>query len=335
MRYILPLLVSLGLMPSAYAHDQQTLMKSFFSVVMVRGYNADGGLAYGSGVMIGKNEVLTNCHIFRVTKEPWVSQGEDIYRITAVKADRWHDLCLLTTETLPSNPSEVGKSGELQKGQEVYAVGHSGGSASAITSMGNVRSLYDFDHGNIIRSDTRFSLGASGSGLFNSAGQLVGINTFKTIGKVAYYYAVPVDWLEELRKQPDDKFPIIGKTFWEEDEDKKAFFLQMAVPELNEDWPKLAEVSERWTKAEPQSSEAWYELGNAQEKMDRSKEAEEDYRKAVSLNGRNIDALFRIGVIASQKGDKDEVHEIELALMGIDKDIADQFSEAAGCTAQC
>lgn len=69
--------------------------------------------------------------------------------------------------------------------------------------------------------------------------------------------------------------------------------------------------------------------------MGRAKEAEEDYRKAISLNAKNIDALFRVDVIASQKGDNDEVYAIELALLEIDKDIADQFNEATGYATQC
>ena len=69
--------------------------------------------------------------------------------------------------------------------------------------------------------------------------------------------------------------------------------------------------------------------------MGRAKEAEEDYRKAISLNAKNIDALFRVDVIASQKGDNDEVHTIELALLEIDKDIAVQFNEATGYATQC
>ena len=56
---------------------------------MIRGYNEAGGLAFGSGVVVGDNQVVTNCHVLRRTKQPWVSQGEDTYSVTSVKAARF------------------------------------------------------------------------------------------------------------------------------------------------------------------------------------------------------------------------------------------------------
>ena len=110
---------------SASALNKDQLMNSFLSVVMIRGYNEAGGLAFGSGVVVGDNQVVTNCHVIRRTKQPWVSQGEDTFSVTAVKADRWHDLCLLTTFGMPHKAVPVGKSIDLKKGQEVIAIGHS------------------------------------------------------------------------------------------------------------------------------------------------------------------------------------------------------------------
>lgn len=55
---------------NAQAYDRAKLMKSFFSIVMIKGYTTDGSMAYGSGVVVGKNKVVTNCHIFRKTPEP-------------------------------------------------------------------------------------------------------------------------------------------------------------------------------------------------------------------------------------------------------------------------
>ena len=101
----------------AHAIDQEKILAATQAVVMVRGYNDNGGLAYGSGVVVAKNKVLTNCHIFRSTKQPWIARGEDTYSITSVQADRWHDLCLITASNLPFKPAVILKNQNLTRGK--------------------------------------------------------------------------------------------------------------------------------------------------------------------------------------------------------------------------
>ncbi len=321
----------------ALAFDNAKMMDAVFSVVMVRGYNATGGLAYGSGVVVGDNKVITNCHVLRATKQPWVSRGEDAYLIAAVKADAWHDLCLVTTNYMPFKPAIIGNSVDLKRGQEIAAIGHSNGVPTPLTSYGAVKALYDADEGKIIRSSANFSLGASGSGLFDMDGKLVGINTFKTAGRGgSIHYALPIEWLAQLEKQPEmTTFPISGKALWEEDEDKKPFYMQVAVPEARGDWPKLSQVAEKWTQAEPKSTEAWYELGLSLENNAKLEEAEKAYKQSISLDSTNFDALMRLGALAKTRGDAAEMHRIQTVLMDINKDLAAEYSEMLGCSAAC
>ena len=336
MRYLVSFILGLSFLPAAHAFDRQKLLSSFFSTVMVRGYKADGGLAYGSGVVVAKNQVLTNCHVFRETNKPWVSRGEDSYIIDTVQADRWHDLCLVTTTGLPFDPVAIGDDAALKKGQGIVAIGHSSGSPAPLTSVGVIKSLYPMDEGNVIRSTARFALGASGSGLYDDTGHLIGINTFKTIGHDAYFYALPIAWLEQVRKLPVERqFPITGKAFWEANREDKPYFMQVAVPQLHQNWTALLEVAERWTGQQPQSTEAWYELGVAHENLGHEADADQAYRRSVQLDPLNTDSLFRIGMIASKKGNADEVHAINLAILDIDKDLAAEFSKAAGCSGTC
>ena len=171
------LLISLLLSSAnSLAMDKSALIQSYFSVVMIRGYNVDGGLAYGSGVVIGKDKVVTNCHVLRSTKQPWIARGEDSYVISTVKADAWHDLCIVTTENLPLSPVKMGKSTTLKRGQDVAGIGHSNGVPAPLTSTGTVKGLYVDNGANVIRTNAKFLMGASGSGLFDMDGNLIGIN---------------------------------------------------------------------------------------------------------------------------------------------------------------
>lgn len=320
----------------ALAMDQTKILHALQAVVMVRGYNETGGLSYGSGVVVAKNKVISNCHVFRSTKDPWIARGEDAYTITGVQADRWHDLCLLTTTELPFSPAVIGSANNAKRGQSVLAIGHSNGVPAPLTSIGNIKSTYKFDDGKVIRSDAKFRMGASGSGIFDMEGQLLGVNTFKTPGRQAYFYSLPIEWLSELEKLPiETKFPITGKAFWEEDDDKKPFFMQIAIPKLSEDWAKLLQVAQNWIQSDPKNTDAWYELGNAEENLQHIQNAQKAYQQAVALDETNTDALFRLGVLAQSSGDKATVHNISLAISNINKELAKEYSLTLGCGQEC
>ena len=320
----------------AFALDQEKILKSLQSVVMIRGYNDKGGLSYGSGVVVAKDSVITNCHIFRSTKEPWISRGEDSYSISSVQADRWHDLCLVSSPNLPFTPAPIGKGDDLKRAQEVLAIGHSNGVPNPLTSSGAIKTTYLFDGGKVIRSSAKFLMGASGSGIFDLEGNLLGINTFKTPGRPAYFYSLPIEWLADLQKLPvETQFPITGKAFWEEEDSKKPFFMQMALPEINEDWPKLAQVAEKWTLSEPKNSDAWYELGYAQENLHKPIEAKQAYQKALEYDAANTDVLFRLGVMAKSDGDTLAIDKIHLAIANINQELAKEFDALLSCDKAC
>jgi hypothetical protein len=335
MRGLILLTALMSFAQTALALDQAKVLKSLQSVVMIRGYNSSGGLAYGSGVVVAENKVITNCHIFRSTKSPWVARGEDTYEIDSVQADRWHDLCLVTAK-LPFTPAPIGSSANIKRGQEVLSIGHSNGVLAPLTSSGVIKTTYDFDGGMIIRSSAKFLMGASGSGIFDLEGNLLGINTFKTPGRPAYFYSLPIEWLANLEKLPvETTFPITGKAFWEEEDNNKPFFMQMAIPEINQDWPKLMQVATKWTEIHPKDTEAWYELGVAQEKLNKTDEAKQSYHQSVVLDANNTNALFRLGAIAQAAGDQDSVSKINSTIAKIDENLAKEFGEMLGCNIQC
>jgi len=336
MRVFILLTLILSYIQPALALDQQKILGSLQSVVMIRGYNDKGGVSYGSGVVVGENKVITNCHIFRSTKQPWISRGEDSYTINSVQADRWHDLCLVQGSNLPFKPAPLGKASTIKRGQEVLAIGHSNGVPNPLTSAGAVKTTYEFEGGSVIRSSAKFLMGASGSGIFDLQGNLLGINTFKTPGRPAYFYSLPIEWLANLEKLPvETQFPITGKAFWEEEDSNKPFFMQIALPELNSDWPKLLQVAEKWLAIDPKNTDAWYELGFAQENLHKLNEAKKAYQQSVALDANNTDSLIRLGVLAQSAGDKEGVHSINLALTNINKELAEEFSQLVGCGIDC
>lgn len=322
--------------PALAALDQEKVLHALQAVVMIRGYTETGGISYGSGVVVSQNKVITNCHIFRKTKQPWISRGEDSYDIVSVQADRWHDLCLVTASALPFKPANIGKNLDIKRGQEVLAIGHSNGVPNPLTSAGVVKTTYEFEGGRVIRSSAKFLMGASGSGIFDLQGNLLGINTFKTPGRPAYFYSLPIEWLANLEKLPvETQFPIIGKAFWEEDDNNKPFFMQVAIPELNNDWPKLAQVAEKWVAVHPENTDAWYELGFAHENLSKNDDAKKAYEKSIALDPANTDSLMRLGVLAKSAGDREALRNINLAIGNINKEMIEEFNTLIGCSQDC
>tara|TARA_B100001250_G_scaffold410745_1_gene437826 strand:+ start:700 stop:1689 length:990 start_codon:yes stop_codon:yes gene_type:complete len=304
---------------STFSIDKALLLKAFNSIVMVRGYTESGSLAYGSGVVVGKGEVITNCHVLRRTKNPWISQGEDSFSIVDIRVDTWQDLCLLNIHNFNRDPVPIGSSKNLIKGQALAAIGHSSGSPVPLTTGGYVISTYKYNNGKIILSSAKFRLGASGSGLFDMDGNLVGINTFKTTG-YGSYYAMPIDWLDNLRrKERQNKFLIQGKALWEEDENKKPYFLKIAIPKVKEDWKSLSKITKEWVEKEKDNSEAWYEYGFANEKLSNLNIAQKAYNKSIYLDKNNSDSLYRSALLYKNKGNLNKAKLLQKNLLIIDE----------------
>lgn len=53
------------------------------------------------------------------------------------------------------------------------------------------------------------------------------------------------------------------------------------------------------------------------------------------LSKGNIDALFRLGVLAAEKGNISEVQSIKLAISNINTDTAEEFNQAITCGENC
>ncbi len=336
MRLLLLTLIALPAL-AAHAYDQHALMDAYFGVVMIRGYNENGSMAYGSGVVVAEHTIVTNCHVLRGTRQPWVSRGEENYPITTVRADTWHDLCLVSSPTLPFKPVTLGNSHALMRGQEITAIGHSNGVPAPITSVGEIQGLYPASSGNVIRSSAKFLMGASGSGLFDMEGRLVGINTFKTAGHGhSIYFALPVEWLDTLEKMPaSSEFPVKGQALWEADENKKPYYMQAAIPESRQDWASLEKMSALWTQQEADSPDAWFSLGLARQSLNQLDAAADAYQKALTLDRQFAEAWFRRGAIAQALGDIQTLQYIETQLQEIDPLLVSVYHNYLQCEKDC
>ncbi|MBQ8087980.1 MAG: trypsin-like peptidase domain-containing protein [Clostridia bacterium] len=177
-------------------------------------------VAQGSGVVIAAGGyILTNYHVVEDgdAYQVLLPSGEKV-DAKIVGTDSATDLAVLQVQDADDAkqliPVEVGASDGLQVGSTVIAIGNPGGEVLANTvTMGIISALErtsvtsDNTSRRIsyIQHDAAINSGNSGGGLFNSQGQLIGINTLKYSGSAfsgASYeglgFAIPVDIVSRI-----------------------------------------------------------------------------------------------------------------------------------------
>jgi S1-C subfamily serine protease len=184
------------------------LETAYPSVVVVEVYNKRNMLvAMGSGVVVGEDRVITNCHVVQSSDAHsyQLRQRKKHYTAKLQYADPRRDLCLLASLNLGLPAVEIVGAKDLKVGQPVYTVTAPAGFARDI-SGGAIISLSSHDGTPMIRTDAKVSPGSSGGGLFDDAGRLVGITTFIMLtGENNYTYAVPAELISEVPERAQEE----------------------------------------------------------------------------------------------------------------------------------
>lgn len=166
----------------------------------------------GTGIIMGQTDtellLVTNNHVINGATEISVGFIDGEMAEAKVKGtDSGKDLAVLSVkmEDIPEKTKdaiqviELGKSSELQVGQQVVAIGNALGYGQSVTtgivSALNREVTIENNTNTLIQTDAAINPGNSGGALLNMNGQLVGINSAKysdtTVEGMGY--AIPVD----------------------------------------------------------------------------------------------------------------------------------------------
>ncbi len=326
MKRILTIAFCLLYVPSSLA--QPTFAESLalsHSVVLVT-TKFDGGTGRASGVVISEEYVATNCHVIANSSGVHIDKLQHGFYPKAIKADWKRDLCLLQFSQLPLKPVPMRDTATLQYEEPLFSLSfHRGGNVPQ-PSHGNVKALYNAQGGTIIQSDVQFHLGSSGGALFDEKFNLVGISTFKSPGRGNYYH-IPVEWIKELMNAPaTNDFNTMEVPFWAVPLVERPAFMRVVVPYQNKEWAALKDIAQKWVKAEPASTDAWYYLGLAEEGGGDIEVAKAHFKKSVSLNGRKLGALNALSRIAYLQKDKQALASLESAVRPLNQEDADEVA---------
>ncbi|ALK98403.1 peptidase [Massilia sp. WF1] len=176
-----------------------------------RGGNGGGReLVYGAGsgfIVSPDGVILTNAHVVRDADEVTVKlQDRREYRAKVLGSDPKTDVAVLKIDAknLPVVP--IGNTRNLQVGEWVLAIGSPYGLESSVTAgvvSAKGRSLPG-DQVPFIQTDVAVNPGNSGGPLFNTRGEVVGINSqiySQTGGYQGLSFAIPIDVAVRIKDQ--------------------------------------------------------------------------------------------------------------------------------------
>ena len=292
------------------------------SIVKVHTANKQGNHGVGSGVVVAKDHVVTNCHVIADAKGIHVTKYGVSYPPYALLADWKHDLCILKFEYLKLKPVNLGSNDKLQYETEVFGKNYGGNTVKPHTAVGAVKGIFDLNGYKIIQSSAWFSMGASGGGLFNDKGELIGITTFKTPG-LGSFYSVPVEVIKKLLVDNNDISITTAaeSPFWDAPEKKLPFFMQVVGPIKKENWVKLKKISIEWIANKPDSYEADYHLGLADYHLGKIKEAKLSFSKVIEKNNKHLQAYLYLYEIAKSQGKEQEMNDYKKVVHLIDNSL--------------
>ena len=310
------LLVVLSVANSAWAKPADAMVNALSnSVLRVKVMLPNGNLGLGSAVVIGKNEVITNCHVVTDATNVAVIVNGEPHKATAIKADWHHDLCMLTVENLDVPSVKIGASKALKYDESIFTIGYPDETKTPVNTFGEVKGLFPMDGSVVIRASSAFRLGASGGGAFDDAGNLVGIITLKSKGNAAQYFFIPVEWVQALMSKPALALGVKSeKPFWAMAAAQRPYFMQVVQPYVSQEWSALLKVAAQWVQNEPNTAESWFYLAAAEFATNDYSHAEEHFKKVLALNNQHTQASDYLAKIA-QKTASVNVALSQLALL--------------------
>lgn len=172
-------------------------------------YNApnDPKKSLGSGFIISDDGyILTNDHVVDNADEIKVQiAGGRVFSATVQGIDPKLDLALLKIESDEKLPTvTLGNSDELEIGEWVMAIGNPFGLQQTVTvgivsAKGRVLGAGPYD--NFIQTDASINPGNSGGPLFNTRGEVVGINAAIVSGAQGLGFAIPINAAKNILPQ--------------------------------------------------------------------------------------------------------------------------------------
>ncbi len=212
-------IAAIGLLCAVAGAHAMNIATAIQTTVRVQAEQADGSISVGSGVALPGERVATACHVIAGAKALKASYQYVARPATMLRQDTGRDLCVLSVPGLTAPAAVVARSNDLKPGDRLLAFNGAFG-VDVRLLVGAATKLHPLDGAPVIETSVPFAIGDSGGGLFNAAGELVGILAFIARAPGEARYAIPIEWL--------DADIDAAKTipFWKEESAQRPDFLR-------------------------------------------------------------------------------------------------------------
>ena len=224
--------------------------------------------SFHTAVLLDQDTVAAQCNSVEGAPGLRLRLGTSIYPAKTAQKDSARNLCLLNAPGIGSALIANLNADVPQVGAQVYAVSNALGLGISITE-GVVSGIRTSQGESYIQFTAAIAPGSEGGGLFDAAGRLIGLISYRQRDGQNVNFAFPARWLKEIgqRAASADTAEI-----WR----VKALALEHEAK-----WDDLATHAAAWSKALSDSVEAWLWLGIAQECRKDWPDAELAYRQAL------------------------------------------------------
>lgn len=192
----------------------------------------------GSGVIVNKDGyIVTNYHVIEGANSVKVTlHNGDEYPATVVGGENAIDVAVLKISAKDLTPAVLGDSDAIAVGDIAVAIGNPLGSLGGTATAGIISALdrqltIDGRTLNLLQTDAAINLGNSGGGLFNGAGELIGIVDAKTsaAGVEGLAFAIPINTLKDdidslINNGKVSSKPSIGITIYDVSDENAAMY---------------------------------------------------------------------------------------------------------------
>ena len=312
--FILSLSLGLNATPSA-----ELIFSINGSIVKVHSANKDGNHSVGSGVVVMKDHVVTNCHVIGNSQGVHVTKFGKSYAPQALIADWENDICILKFKYLDLDPVKLATNNALEYETQVFAKSYGGNTVKPHTTFGRVKGIYKLNQYKIIKSSAWFAIGASGGGLFNYNGELIGITTFKPPWN-SEYYSMPVEIIKELLSNGKEVSVTTQpqRPFWDTLEANQPFFMRVAGPLKNKSWTNLKNITTQWVNQNPEEIEANYYHAFSLYQLKDYETARNILEKVIKENNKHALAYFYLYKIAIEEKEAENISYYESKILELD-----------------